>query len=79
MHDGSLVTLDDVIDHYARGGTWTESGPNAGDGFDNPNKSSFLLGFDIDEQEREDLKAFLNALTDDDFLNNPAFSDPFAE
>ncbi len=78
MHDGSLETLDDVIDHYARGGTLTETGPNAGDGFDNPNKSSFLNGFEITEQEREDLKAFLNALTDDDFLNNPAFSDPFA-
>lgn len=79
MHDGSLKTLDDVIDHYARGGTLTESGPNAGDGFDNPNKSAFLNGFEITEQEREDLKAFLHALTDDDFLNNPAFSDPFAE
>lgn len=79
MHDGSLATLDDVIDHYARGGTLTESGPNAGDGFDNPNKSAFLNGFEITEQEREDLKAFLHALTDDDFLNEPAFSDPFAE
>jgi len=79
MHDGSLATLDDVIDHYARGGTLTESGPNAGDGFENPNKSSFLNGFEITEQEREDLKAFLNALTDGDFLNDPAFSDPFAQ
>jgi len=79
MHDGSLETLDDVIDHYARGGTLTESGPNAGDGFDNPNKSSFLNGFEITEQEREDLKAFLRALTDEDFLTNPAYSDPFAE
>ncbi|MDH3726033.1 MAG: di-heme enzyme, partial [Myxococcales bacterium] len=79
MHDGSLASLDDVIDHYARGGTLTESGPNAGDGFENPNKSSFLNGFEITEQEREDLKAFLNALTDDDFLNDPAFSDPFTE
>ncbi|MCA9134023.1 MAG: cytochrome-c peroxidase, partial [Planctomycetales bacterium] len=32
MHDGSLATLDDVIDHYARGGTLTPDGPNAGDG-----------------------------------------------
>lgn len=76
MHDGSLETLDDVIDHYARGGTLTESGPNAGDGFDNPNKSAFLNGFEITGQEREDLKAFLRALTDKDFINNPAFSDP---
>ena len=77
MHDGSLKTLDDVLNHYARGGTLTESGPNAGDGFNNPNKSSFLNGFEITEQEREDLKAFLRALTDDEMLTNPAFSDPF--
>ena len=79
MHDGSLATLDDVIDHYARGGTLTEEGPNAGDGFDNPNKSSFLGGFEITQQEREDMKAFLRALTDEDFLTNPAHSDPFEQ
>lgn len=79
MHDGSLETLDDVIDHYARGGTLTEDGPFAGDGFNNPNKSSFLNGFDITEQEREDLKAFLRALTDDAFITNPAHSNPFEE
>ncbi|MEM7138124.1 MAG: MbnH family di-heme enzyme [Myxococcota bacterium] len=79
MHDGSLETLDDVIDHYARGGTLTEEGPNAGDGFNNPNKSAFLNGFEITEQEREDLKAFLRALTDESFITDPAFSDPFLE
>ncbi len=79
MHDGSIETLDEVLDHYARGGRLTESGPNAGDGFDNPNKSSFLNGFDITEQEREDLKAFLRALTDEAFLTDPAFSNPFTD
>lgn len=79
MHDGSIETLDEVIDHYARGGTLTEDGPNAGDGFNNPNKSSFLNGFEITEQEREDLKAFLRALTDEEFIRNPAYSNPFEE
>ena len=79
MHDGSIATLEEVVDHYARGGRLTEDGEFAGDGKDNPNKSSFLNGFVITEQEKQDLLAFLRALTDDDLLNNPAFSDPFAE
>lgn len=79
MHDGSIATLEEVVRHYERGGRLIESGPNAGDGFDNPNKSSFLNGFRINDQEREDLLAFLRALTDEDLLSNPAFSDPFAE
>jgi cytochrome c peroxidase len=76
MHDGSLATLDDVIDHYARGGTLTESGPNAGDGRDNPFKSEFIVGFQLTEQEREDLKAFLRALTDHDLIDDPAVRAP---
>lgn len=79
MHDGSIETLEEVLDHYARGGRLIEEGPLAGDGFNNPNKSSFLNGFELTEQEREDVLAFLRALTDDDLLTNPAFSDPFAE
>jgi len=79
MHDGSIATLEEVIDHYARGGRLIESGPYAGDGKDNPNKSAFVNGFIISDQEKEDLLAFLRALTDDDLLNNPAFSDPFAD
>ncbi len=79
MHDGSIATLEEVVDHYARGGRLTEDGEFAGDGKDNPNKSSFLNGFVITEQEKQDLLAFLHALTDETLLNNPAYSDPFAE
>jgi cytochrome c peroxidase len=78
MHDGSLETIDDVIDHYARGGTLTPSGPNAGDGAESPLRSGFVSGFELTAQEREDLKAFLDALTDEAFLEDPALSDPFA-
>ena len=79
MHDGSIATLEEVLDHYARGGRLIESGPNAGDGRNNPNKSALLNGFEMTEQEKQDLIAFLRALTDDELLNNPAYSDPFAE
>ncbi len=79
MHDGSIATLEEVIDHYARGGRLIESGPYAGDGRENPNKSALLNGFEITEQEKEDLIAFLRALTDEDLLTNPAYSDPFEQ
>jgi len=79
MHDGSIATLEEVIDHYARGGRLIESGPNAGDGRDNPNKNTLVKGFVISEQEKQDLLAFLRALTDDDLMNNPAYSNPFAQ
>lgn len=78
MHDGSIETLEEVLDHYARGGRLIESGPNAGDGMLNPNKSSLLNGFAMTEQEKADIIAFLHALTDEDLLTNPAYSDPFA-
>jgi len=79
MHDGSIETLEEVLDHYARGGRLIESGPNAGDGKDNPNKSAFLNGFVMSEREKQDIVAFLHALTDENLLTNPAYSDPFAD
>ncbi len=77
MHDGSLRTLDDVLDHYARGGRIVASGPNAGDGSKNPNKSQFVSGFPLTQRQRSDLKAFLESLTDEEFLRNPRFSNPW--
>jgi cytochrome c peroxidase len=77
MHDGSIATLDEMIDHYARGGTLTAVGPNAGDGALNSNKSSFINGFVITPQERVDLLAFFDSLTDWDFLCRDSLNDPF--
>jgi len=85
MHDGSIATLEEVVRHYERGGREVPEGTQidgqdvSGDGRNNPNKSSFLNGFEITDQERNDLLAFLETLTDEDLLTNPAFSDPFAE
>jgi cytochrome c peroxidase len=77
MHDGSLRTLDDVLDHYAHGGRIIPTGPNAGDGSKNPNKSQFISGFTLTSQQRTDLKAFLESLTDEEFLHNPQFANPW--
>jgi cytochrome c peroxidase len=77
MHDGSMATLEEVVRFYERGGRLTTTGPDAGDGKLNPNKSPFVGGFVITDQERADLIAFLQALTDDAFLADPTLSDPF--
>ncbi len=39
MHDGSIATLGEVIDHYAEGGRTIKDGPFAGVGKDSPFKS----------------------------------------
>ena len=36
-----------------------------------------MVGFSLDESERDDLKAFLRSLSDERFLEDPAYSDPF--
>lgn len=77
MHDGSVATLDEALDHYAHGGRVIASGPDAGDGSKSPLKSELVRGFLLGDEERADTLAFLNALTDQDFLTNPAFSDPW--
>jgi cytochrome c peroxidase len=77
MHDGSLATLEAVIDHYAAGGRNIAEGPNAGDGRASPLKSDLVRGFTLTPTEREDVLAFLRALTDRDFLRDPRFQDPF--
>ncbi|MEL6556448.1 MAG: MbnH family di-heme enzyme [Cyanobacteria bacterium J06621_11] len=76
MHDGSIASLSEVIDHYAAGGRTITEGPNAGVGSENPLKSSFVQGFSITAAEKQDLIDFLESLTDETFVNNPAFSDP---
>ncbi len=76
MHDGSIASLSEVVDHYAAGGRTISSGPHAGIGSENPLKSGFIQGFSITENEKQDLIAFLDSLTDESFINNPALSDP---
>lgn len=77
MHDGSVATLDAVIDHYAAGGRTIATGPNAGIGRTNPFKSSFVPGFTITPEERADLIAFLQSLTDTGFLSDPRYANPW--
>jgi cytochrome c peroxidase len=75
MHDGSIATLSEVLDHYAAGGRTLASGPHLGVGSASPLKSVFVRGFRMTEAERADLLAFLESLTDTAFLTNPEHSD----
>jgi cytochrome c peroxidase len=66
MHDGSIATLEEVIAHYAVPGRPGTS------------PSRMMRPFTLSTAEVADLVAFLNSLTDESFLKNPAFADPAA-
>ncbi|MGJ1430259.1 cytochrome-c peroxidase [Sphingobacterium spiritivorum] len=70
MHDGRFATLDQVLDHYRFGvkaSAFTDRML-----YD----SSGNTGISMTDQEEADIKAFLLALTDEQFLNNTRFSNP---
>lgn len=79
MHDGSIATLDGVLDHYSAAGRTIDAGVNAGVGSASPFKSGLIVGFTLNAQERADVIAFLESLTDDGFLTDPAFADPWGK
>mgnify|MGYP001201552472 FL=1 len=55
MHDGSLQSLEEVIDHYMKGGN------------DHRNKHSFIKPFILSKTDRNNLVSFLKSLTDSSF------------
>jgi len=70
MHDGRFTALDEVVQFYADE-VHTES-PQ----IDN-HMLPWLIGqVNLSAEDRADLVAFLEALTDNSFVTNPAFSDP---
>lgn len=77
MHDGSIATLGEAVDHYANGGRVIAEGPLAGDGRANPFKDPLIAGIDLSAQDRTDIVAFLTTLTERDFSKDPRFNDPF--
>jgi cytochrome c peroxidase len=79
MHDGSIATLGEVVDHYAAGGHTIGHGPWAGVGHDNPAKDPLVHGFFMTPQNRADLIAFLETLTDEGVIHDPKFADPWTK
>jgi len=64
MHDGSIATLGEVIDHYAQGGRQLPDGPGAR----NHLVDRRIRGFKISPAEKADLISFLESLTDNQFI-----------
>ena len=58
MHDGSILTLDAVLDHYASGGK------------QHPNQSPVIRKFALPEKKRSDMLNFFQSLTDTTYLRN---------
>ncbi len=93
MHDGRFATLEEVVEHYNSGVQahpnldWSlRNGnnfffpgdivfpfvePGASSDIDEPVRRNFT------EVEKRALVAFLRALTDEEFITDPKFSDPF--
>ena len=66
MHDGSLQTLEQVVDHYAAGGKVTNS-----------NQSRIIRPLRLTAGDKRDLIEFLKSLTDEELLRDPRWSDPW--
>jgi len=65
MHNGSISTLESVIDHYS----FQENS--------SPFRANELQdGFQFTEAEKQALIVFLHTLTDEEFISNPIFQEP---
>ncbi len=58
MHDGSISNLEEVIEHYAKGG------------MQHKNQDSIIKPFEINSKERQQLIAFLKCLTDTSYMKD---------
>ncbi len=68
MHDGRFKTLDEVMEHYASGGHYAD------------NVDPFIpqiKQIKLTTKQKQQILLFLKTLTDKDFMNNPAFQNPF--
>ena len=61
MHDGSMKTLEQVVDHYNSGGV------------NHPGKSGLIKPMHLTVQEKKQLVAFLRSLTDYSLITNKNF------
>ncbi len=76
MHDGSLPTLEAVIDHYASGGRARETAPQASRSESAAGVDALMTGFTLTSEERRQLVAFLHALTDPSFVRRAQAMSP---
>lgn len=74
MHDGRFATLGEVVDHYS---TMIRNHPNLDGSLRQRDRDPERYEFGA--AERAALVAFLHTLTDESFLSDPRFSDPFVD
>jgi cytochrome c peroxidase len=72
MHDGSIATLEEVIDHYGSG---LASHPNLDSRLKTSNNTPLRLSISVEEKKA--LVEFLKAFTDSDVAFNPRLANPF--
>jgi cytochrome c peroxidase len=68
MHDGRFKTLEEVVEHYASGGHYSD------------NIDPFIpqiAAVRLTDKQKKQIILFLKTLTDTSFGSNPAFQDPF--
>lgn len=73
MHDGTMATLEEVIQHYNNG---VQPHPNLDNRLRQGNQPRQL---NLSQQEQQALIAFLHTLTDNSFITDEKYSNPFVE
>lgn len=68
MHDGSVPTLEAVLEHYAAGGRARRMNPHATTNTAGVATDPLVKGFELTPKEQRQMVAFLRALTDESFV-----------
>jgi cytochrome c peroxidase len=80
MHDGRFKTLEEVLAHYNGGIKKSKTlSPLIIEADNLANKQVKHISLNLSSHEVAAIIAFLHTLTDESFLTNKAFSDPFTE
>ncbi|MFT5337936.1 MAG: cytochrome c peroxidase [Sphingobacteriales bacterium] len=75
MHNGTLSTLEQVVEHYNSG--LENQGGSLDPHLVDVNDRSHGLRLNLSDTEKQNLIAFLHTLSDQDLLSNPAYASPF--
>ena len=74
MHDGRFKTLPEVLKHYSSG---VHPHENLALAFEDQSRKKPTSGLGFSDEQKAALVAFLKTLTDENFVSDPRFSDPF--
>lgn len=74
MHDGRFMTLREVVEFYNNG---VQNHPNLSN--EMRGRNGTIRRLNLNEEEIQGLVAFMESLTDQEFVSDVKFSDPFVE